>query len=955
MRQAPKKYLIFALSFYLVLAYRPLSGQESAGQDIKKIRNIAEAISASKELLEKFPESDFTPNVMFQLVELYAKRSVLNFQRDMLVFEEAEENYDKGLLKDEPPLPRIDYSDAINLANELLKKFPNVSFRDKVLYRIAFCHLEEGDEAKAMAHFDSLARETTDKQLLEESYFRLGEYYFEQKEFQSAVDIYTKLLNSWDSPYFDIALYKLGWCYYNLDNYADAIGYFLYLMDDIKLLERLEMQFLGKTKADLRSEAIEYIAICFAEFGGAAKASEFLEEHKEKDYSKTVLLHLVDIYQKRNFYADAIETLNVLLDFYPFNPEAAKFQKQIVENYELAGEKAQADEAREKLIAQYGPGSDWLKQIPAGEVRQEILSIAEEFLYTLGAQAQERAQASKDAAEYELAVAKYREFIEKFESSKRAHKVQFYLAESLYESGKFDQAAEAYFDLILKYPDTEFRETAAYNRILAYNHLLQTNGKVDSSEFFLYNFLGKSEEHLDVIKVKNRHQAQLLQACNDFYIFHSESQKLPEVLINYAQILYELEYFSFAKGVYQKVLDRAPQNHLLPQAYIMIAQCDFKLENYLQAETAFRQVVELFPDSVKYVARANKMIASSTFKNAETYLTNGDTVSAANEFEKVSNLTADPDIAERALFEAALQFETLGNKNKAVELYERLAPQFPKSELIDESLFKAAVLNEELENWPRAAQNYLALYKHDQNSQYASKSLFLAAKSYENAGDFDKARTYYQEYTIVYPGDPDRYLEAAFKRGEIAYNQDLKKVALKDFQFVIETYDKFVRQNINVESYIPANAQFLIAEISLASFKKIKLKPPLKRNLKRKRSAFQRVIKAYTAAAKYKVAEWTTASSYKIGATFEAFADAVFNSPRPKKLSAENLKKYNDKLWQTVVPFKEKALETYQANIKQASENQIENNWILESKKRVEALSAELDISSVKLSQETGL
>ena len=49
-----------------------------------------------------------------------------------------------------------------------------------------------------------------------------------------------------------------------------------------------------------------------------------------------------------------------------------------------------------------------------------------------------------------------------------------------------------------------------------------------------------------------------------------------------------------------------------------------------------------------------------------------------------------------------------------------------------------------------------------------------------------------------------------------------------------------------------------------------------------------------------------------------------------------------------------KALEAYQANLKQAAENNIDNNWVLESKKRVEALSTELGVTQVKLSQEVG-
>ena len=53
---------------------------------------------------------------------------------------------------------------------------------------------------------------------------------------------------------------------------------------------------------------------------------------------------------------------------------------------------------------------------------------------------------------------------------------------------------------------------------------------------------------------------------------------------------------------------------------------------------------------------------------------------------------------------------------------------------------------------------------------------------------------------------------------------------------------------------------------------------------------------------------------------------------------------YNEKLAQTAKPYKEKALETYKKNVQQAELNQIENNWIAESKKRMQVLVLELGL-----------
>ncbi|MFQ5824266.1 MAG: tetratricopeptide repeat protein [bacterium] len=954
--QSLKFYFRLRLVFGIaaIIAANSLRGQEAPGQDIKKIRNLARAISDSETLLSKYPNNEFTPNLMFQLSELYVKRAALRFQREMMMYEESLEKYDRGLIIDEPTIPRINLSDAIEMCYKILDKYPNSSFRDKVLYRIALCHFEEGNKEKAAEYFQKVVLETDEKQFLEEANFRLGEYYFDLKVYEKAIDYYSHLLNSWDSPFFDMALYKLGWSHYNLDHYSQAISTFIYLIEDINLLEQVDSEFLGKTKADLRRESIEYIAICFTEFGGAKKARDFLKERKDKDYTIQILMDLVDKYQARNFYADAIETIRVLIDFYPDNPQAPKFQQKIVENYELAGDQKKANQARARLIAKYGPDSRWLKQMPEGELRQEILDIVEESLYTLGTGAQAKAQETKLKLEYQLAINRYRTYLEKFPNSERRENILFYLAECLYEIDKFNDAADSYYELLMEYPNSEFRELAAYNRILAYNQILQQNSISDSTILELSNFLGKGKTKVDTINVINPYQAYLIQASNDFYLYFPNSQKLPEVLMKLAEIFFELGEYSLAKTTYQQVINGLSTNGYLPQAYTMIAQCAFNQGYYEEAEQWFNKLSQLFPDSARYVEKANKMIASTRFKVAELFIEKGDSSRAAAEFEKVSFIAPDSAVAERALFEAALQYENIGNKEKALTIYESLPFRFPKSNFIDKSLFKAGLLCEELEDWNRAATNYLAIYQHDAGSQFASKGLFFAAKCYENFGDFDKAKTYFDEYTKMYYHDPDRYLEAAFRNGEIAYNQKQYQTALKDFEFVVSSYQNFIEQNAKVENYIPANAQFLIGEILFDSFQKIKLIPPFERKLKYKKAEFEKVLKSYTEAAKYKVADWSTASSYKIGCTFEEFANALLESPRPKNLSDSALEEYNAKLWQTVLPFKEKALKAYQTNVKQAIENNIENIWVTESKKRMEALTIELGLDSSDIGHRSG-
>lgn len=932
-----------------------VAGQDAGGFDIQALRNLDEAIRNSESLLSKYPQGAFTANVMFQLSELYLKRAALRFQREMLIYEQAEEKYNNGELTKPPEAPTVDFSETIDISLKLLAQYPDANFRDKILYRVALCYSEEGQQENAAEYFKLLSTETQEKALLEEAYFRLGEYYFDKKEHATAIDYYNLLIESWDSPFFDMALYKLGWSYYNVEDYSKAISTFIYLIEDVNLLDDVGNSNLGKSKTDLRHEAIKYVAICFAEFGGSGRARDFLLPKKEKDYAREVLVHLALLYRQRNYYDEAIETLHTLIEFYPDQPAAAKYQKQIVENYELAGDKTRADMEREVLIELYGPGSKWLAQIPAGETRDEILDIAETFLYTLGSEAQDRAQATSDSVEYAAAIEWYSDYMQKFAEFPRAQNVQFYLGECYYETGKFDKAADAYYDLLIEYPESEFGETAAYNRILAYNHLYSKNAAVDTADFFLFNFLGKSKEGVAILKARSRRQAQLMQACNDFYIYYPRSEKVNEVLMSLAQMLFELEQFDLAKEAYAEVMLEPAGNPFLTKAYYLTAQCEFSQGNYTAAESWWQQLQEMFPDSTQYIERANKMIASSKFRRAEQYLASGDSLQAAREFVRVAETAPDSTIAERALFKAAEQYEQLGKTELAVSHYERMLKQYPQSKLVDEALFKAGILCEDQQNWQRAAANYLSIYRHDRFSNYADRSLFAAARCHETAKEYGQARKLYGEYTETYVQDPERFIEAAFRKAEIAFYLNNFEAAKDDLEFVISSHEKFSKQKIQVDDYFVANAQYLLAEISFERFEKIQLKPPLERTLRKKQQLFQQVVKDYADAAKYRVADWTTASSFKIGQTFEAFADALLASPRPKNLSADDLDKYNETLWQRVLPFKEKAKKAYESNLKNARENGIRNQWILQSEKRLNELNIELGLSTTNMSGDPGL
>lgn len=912
------------------------------------IEGLNKTIEHHIKVIEQYPEQPFIPYMMFELAEAYASKSQFEFKESMKKYDEEITKFDKGEILVEPILPRVSYKKTIDICYKLLENYSDIPFKDKLLYRLAISHLDEGNQEKAKQYFQRLLFETPESPKISEAHFRLGEYYFNQRDFHKSIEHYSYLLERWNDPYFNMALYKLGWSYFNINDYTNAISTYIYLISDITLLETMNTELLGKTKADVRNEAIDYIAHSLTEYGGTETAKKLFKAKETQSYSIEIFLRMGEIYKKRDFFSEAIKTYEALLELYPLYPQAPLIQKEIIQCYESDMEEEKAIEAKDIFVKKYGPNSQWLNNYPEGKVRNDALELSEEMLFSLGVYYQTIAQEKNRKREYQIAIQKYEDFLKKFRHGKNAAKVNYYLAECYYSIEDYDQAAIEYDQVMTIYDSTEFKDAAAYNRILSYYQLLKTVPKNDSLTFYIEDFLGEGGA-LMPIKVSCETQANLIKSSNDFVKYLPESENLIEVLMKYAETLYELQQWKLAARVYERVADdKYRESPYYGQAINMAAQSYFKLKDYQNSEKWFNKLAVVFPDSSQYVKKAKTMVASANFKMAEQMRDTGESTKAAVKFLTIAFNTTDTEIARAALTQAANQFEQAGDLKKAVKTYERMIQEQPNISFVDELYIKAGLLYEKQENFVRASDNYIQLVELHPNSKFSPRALIYAAKCYEQMKLMNKAKQTYQRYVSTYPNDePDDYIESLYKIAEITYNQGIQTKALKEFGRVIDKYKEFRRLRKPVDEYIPAKAQYMIAEINFERYKKVQIVPPLNVSFTKKTQLLKVVLNEYGNAGKFKVADWTTASLHKSGLTVENLAEAVLKSPAPSELTPEEKQDYLNKLnEQQVIPLKRKALEFYKANVASAEKNNIQNEWVENSKKRMEKLIVELGLGS---------
>jgi TolA-binding protein len=100
-------------------------------------------------------------------------------------------------------------------------------------------------------------------------------------------------------------------------------------------------------------------------------------------------------------------------------------------------------------------------------------SLAGQMLYDVGLSYHQSALQSNDTAYYGLAARAYEQYIRTYPRSKKANECHYNFAEILFSLGDYYRAAEEYMAVSQRYPESKYRETAAWNAIVASQNLLK--------------------------------------------------------------------------------------------------------------------------------------------------------------------------------------------------------------------------------------------------------------------------------------------------------------------------------------------------------------------------------------------------------------------------------------------------------------------------------------------------
>jgi tetratricopeptide (TPR) repeat protein len=415
------------------------------------------AIEVFERFLARYPDSPrYTPSALWRLAELHYEKAKLDYSAEEESYQQKLAAFNRGELKVEPQPPRQHFERTIELLQKLVRRFPDYELSDGAYYLLAFSLQEQGEAEQAQQTYQAFLRRFPRSKLVPEVYTRLGESYFDDpNRLEQALVAYQKVLEFPDSRMYDKALYKLAWTYYKLDRFEEAVDNFdkLIVWADAGKKEGEEGEV---DRGELRGEALQYLAISFAEEawsgGGVENAKAFFAARGGRSYDGEFFRKLGETYFTLGAYENAVSAWREAIRRYPLHRDNPKLLASIVDAYYRMRQSDQAARAQEEMVAALGANSEWRK---ANSQDPEAIALADKLAenamytaavrhHTLAQKLKEQNRPQEAQEEYRLAAKVYGDYLQTFPGSRDNYKLTFYLAECYYYSLDFEKAAEAY-------------------------------------------------------------------------------------------------------------------------------------------------------------------------------------------------------------------------------------------------------------------------------------------------------------------------------------------------------------------------------------------------------------------------------------------------------------------------------------------------------------------------------
>jgi len=907
------------LSLPELQSYKAYYSQELEQLQQEKMNLINRGIEDGERLLASRPDKKVLDEILARLANLYYYKEKNEYLSRMEAYDRAVQDYEDGKLSTVPKEPKITFEKSLSIYQRILDEFPESKLVDDAVYNKAFLYEEMNKHKEANQIYLHLIEAYPESPYVPESLMRLGEYYFNPpvNDLDTAIKYYKRVLNYKNSPRYDEAVYKIGWSYYRLSRYPEAISYFTTLVEDMQVVKAHDPRRFS-SRIDLTEEALEYIAISFIDYGGSQKTLAYLKGIGSPIWGRDVLEKLGDVYMKdKEEYLKAVDAYNKFLDYAPFAEQAPVVQQKIVTCYQILESRDDLFYARQKLFLNYKPSSNWWKKVDEAAAKQQAMDLAEKAIRanfnTMIRKAEK--ESSKDL--FKEAVTLGRKYLEEFPENINAYYVRWNIALILdTRLQQYKDALQEYLTISLVYNSAKYEnfarekglstyKDAAENAIVVADSLVQQERRLTG-----YKVTSAESAKEKVAEPLTPAESWLAMAFDNYLKLFPFDSNTPKVLANAGALYYVHNQFAEALKYFKTLVKYFPHSDEVNKVQFSIMESYFGKKDYTSVEVlAKRMLKQNIPDSMR--VKVEKRLGESIFLKAQALASSGQKREAADEFYRMALEAPKIEFADRALFNAGKEFDLVGNFDSAIRAYELLRISYAASPFLKATLNNLAIDYGQLKEYAKGAKRYEELYSLLGKGEEARDVLFNTIVFLEKASDWvgaiEKCSLYSTEYKDA-PDAPDVFYKkgsymlamndttgainfyhnfqsvfsesplcvlAAFKEGKLSLRIGWEQRAENSFIRAYRFWNVLKDRGSDKYSYYACDALFNAAELAEKRFNSIEFYLPeqkLNSSVKQKKALLDTLINRYTnviAFANFRLPQ----SIYKIGYLWENFAE----------------------------------------------------------------------------------
>ncbi len=738
-------------------------------------------IADLKKIIELNQNPAEMPDLLFRLGELYWEESKFHFfqanrkddekiqamNRDDKAGIERAEKEKEDLIKESK-----DYAQqAIDQYATIVQHYKKYPRTDEVLYFLGMNLIEMGDDKKALVAYKRLVDKYPKSKYWLDAQLAIGEYNFNNSKgkrdmLEKALEAYKAATTDPSAKIYAYALYKMGWCFFNMADYESAMDKYktvvmLGMVNGEADLEKDQAKKGAAPKQSLMKEARGDYVRAFARGGGTPQEAKekFAKLAKEPEDLRKMMKSLANLYYDDGKDKEAALAYDMLIKERPTSPEAPGFQSKIIDCVMRAGNKRMTVQQVRRLVkimdevVAKNPKLDDNGRITINEAKE----LAERTISNLAVNWHNEAKKTRDDEVFGLANEVYADYLALFPKNPKAYDLRFFWAELLNDNlNKYREAAENYSKVFQKditrlekgeeQEDGTFKtpakpgrymSNAAYNAILAWDQVVKNEAGKDAPPAADPNKKGTIPEA----------KKNLLEASERYLKYVDKGEKKVEITYKIAKIYYDYNWLDEAVARFSEIALKYP---------------DYKFENDRAGEICANLVLDSY-NLLGDIAKVNEWARKF---HAEPKL-------AVGKFR-----TELEDIIEKTSFKLVNQLEARNDFQKAAEAYVTFVNEFPKSELADKALFNASIDFYKAKMLDKAIEIRKTIIEKFPKSPNVPVCMFALAEGYEATTDYAKAADYYETYVANFEktkagGGKKPAAKAAPKKG--AKDDDKKK------------------------------------------------------------------------------------------------------------------------------------------------------------------------------------